>query len=99
MKAIDILKSIACRDYKENDLQFIYVPEEGTEEWEQNEEWWWNEVGALPPKPIESGTYVYFNPNQVEFTMYDKYYTEVEPDVMVELTYMEYLYFYKVEEE
>lgn len=98
MKTIDVLKSIACCDYKENDLQIVYVPKEGENEWEQNEDWWMREIGAMPPSPIESGTYVYFNPNHVEFTMYDKYYEVVEPDAEVELTYMEYLYFYKLED-
>lgn len=60
MKAIEILEWI-CRESIEGEfLNMIDVPEDGDNEWEQNEEWWNYMFGACPPHSIPAGRYLYY---------------------------------------
>ena len=60
MKAKDILKWICRESINGEFLNLIEVPKEGDNEWEQNEDWWNDTLGACPPFAIPSGTYLFY---------------------------------------
>lgn len=85
MKAKDILEWI-CRESINGDyLNVVDVPEEGENEWEQNEEWWYNHFGMCPPFPVVSGKYLYFYASQVFPNVYDSNGCECDADAQIEL--------------
>lgn len=89
MKAIEILEWIANSSINGAHLNFIEVPEEGACEWQQNEDWWMDNLG-LPPEPIEKGRYLYFYETCLDNTL-------GEPDTKIELT-DDYIYLFRVED-
>jgi len=102
MKAIDILKWIVNESIEGELLYFVDVPEEGNEEWEQNEGWWHTWCGSCPPSAIPSGRYLYYYHCLGDFDDYvfldGKF---IEPDAQIELADEEgfnYIYLYKIEE-
>lgn len=95
MKAIEILDWI-CRESIEGEfLNIIEVPEEGENEWEQNEDWWINQMGMYPPYPIEKGRYLYYYTSAISDEIDNGCY--VQPNATIELS-NEYILLYKVED-
>lgn len=84
MKAIDILEWIYRESIEGELLNIIEVPEEGENEWEQNEEWWNNMFSAFPPHPIAAGRYLYYYQDAICDTIYfnGQYHA---PDAQIEL--------------
>lgn len=102
MKANEVLEWICKYDINGKDLRMVDVPEEGENEWEQNEEWWYNEIGNTPACSIPSGRYLYYYESDMEtYDMYDERGAYVEPDAMIEMPVehgFDYVYFYRIEE-
>lgn len=73
-------------------LNIIDVPEEGDEDYEQNEEWWMQTLGACPPRSIPSGKYLCFYAD----CYYDFDYPEEQPDSEIE-NGDDKIYLYKIE--
>ena len=101
MKTSDILKWIITESVNGEFLNTIHVPEEGEEEWEQNETWWLNTMGGLPPSAIPSGNYLYYYesaiPNRIHTN--EKMF---KPDAEIELSEhdgFDYIYLYKLNDE
>ena len=84
MKAIEVLDWIVKYSVNGEFLNVIDVPEEGEEEWKQNEEWWNNQMGACPPYPISAGRYLYFYSSQLAPDVYDSRVAYVAPDMEIE---------------
>lgn len=100
MKAIEILEWIVKDSINGEFLNLVDVPEEGNEEWEQNEEWWNNWCGSCPPSPIPSGRYLYYYQSAICDTIYFNGQFH-EPDAQIELPCedgYDYIYLYKVED-
>lgn len=98
MKAIEILEWIVNESINGEFLNFVNVPEEGNENWEQNEEWWNTWCGSCPPKPIPSGRYLYYYSGSHD-EIRDKNNYVRTPDVVVHLEDDEELiYLYKLED-
>lgn len=99
MKAIDILEWIVKESINGEFLNLVDVPEEGNEEWEQNEGWWLNQFGMYPPCPIEKGKYLYYYTSAIDEEIDNGCY--VQPDATIELSDehgFDYIYLYKVED-
>ena len=100
MKATEILEWIVNEPVSGEFLNFVDVPEEGNEEWEQNEEWWTGWCGNYPPHPITSGRYLYYYQSAICDTIYfDGKFNE--PDAKIEVPCedgFDYIYLYKVED-
>lgn len=85
MKAMSILLWICRESFSGEDLIITDVPEQGAEEWEQNEGWWQHQIGAVPERMAPAGKYLtihegrYFD--NADSYMYDDDYKRVEPDV------------------
>ncbi len=77
MKAKQVLEWIVEKSINGENLNFVYVPEEGQEEWEQNEEWWLYFFGAVPPGPVPVGRYLYFYSDVYNEIDYDGKYEKV----------------------
>lgn len=97
MKAKDILEWIVRDEVEGKFLHTIVVPEEGDEEWEQNEEWWWDTLGFVPPCPIEPGKYLYFYVSEVANDIWDSNGGYCEPDAEIE-AYNDYIHLYRLED-
>ncbi len=100
MKAKQILEWIVKESVNGEFLNFLEVPDEGTEEWEQNEEWWISQLGATPPAAIQAGRYLYYYSDQLEMIDYDgqmqKCFT---PDVIIESVSDNcYIFLYRMED-
>jgi hypothetical protein len=100
MKATEILEWIVKESINGEFLNLVDVPEEGNEEWEQNEEWWYDWCGSCPPHSIPSGQYLYYYHSVICDTIYSngKY---NGPDAKIELPCedgLDYIYLYKVED-
>lgn len=100
MKAIQILEWIIKESIEGEFLNFVDVPEEGENEWQQNEEWWNAWCGGCPPYPIPSGRYLYYYQSAICDTIYfnGQYH---KPDAQIEIPTdngFDYIYLYKVEE-
>lgn len=83
-------------------LFLIDVPEEGENEWEQNEGWWKNMFGNEPGSPLSKGTYLYFYDCDVEHTIKDSKGAYVAPDALIEVPHdngFDYIYLYRLDEE
>ena len=92
MKATEILEWIVKESINGEFLNLVDVPEEGNEEWEQNEEWWYDWCGSCPPHSIPSGKYMYYYTCAIS----DKI-NNVQPDATIEFP-CEDIYLYKVED-
>lgn len=69
MKANAILEWVVKESINAEFLGFIDIPEEGECEWEQNEEWWNNTIGGVPPSPVNEGRYLYLYESNVDDTL------------------------------
>ena len=94
MKTSTILEWIISQNINGKFLHTIDVPEEGEEEWQQNEEWWCEALGFYPPAPIEAGRYLYFYVSEVEEDVWDAYNGYCEPDAEIEVCNSDHLYGY-----
>lgn len=100
MKATEILEWIVKESINGEFLNFVDVPEEGNEEWEQNEEWWNTWCGSCPQRPIQNGRYLYYYQSAICDTIYSNGKFN-EPDAQIELPCedgYDYIYLYKVED-
>ena len=101
MKAIQILEWVVKESIDGEFLNFVDVPEEGENEWQQNEEWWNVWCGNYPPHPIKCGHYLYYYQSAICDTIYlnGQYYG---PDAQIEIpddkSGFDYIYLYKVED-
>ena len=100
MKAINILTWIVKESIEGEFISFVDVPEEGENEWEQNEGWWNTWCGSCPAHPIQSGHYLYYYQSAICDTIYfnGQYH---EPDAQIEIPTdngFDYIYLYKVED-
>lgn len=104
MKAKDLLNWIVKESIEGEKLYLIDVPNEGENEWEQNEKWWLDMFGGLPPSPQPSGEYLCFYASAIEINPNDRYDCEVEPDFQIELCNTgtmydyDYINFYKIDQ-
>lgn len=99
MKASDILTWIVNDSVNGEFLGKIHVPEEGEESWEQNESWWLETFGGLPPKPIPSGTYLYYYESSIA-TFIHTTEKSFAPDAQIELSEQngfDYIFLYKID--
>ena len=85
MKTKDILEWICRYSINGEFLNIIEVPEEGENEWEQNEQWWINMFGFPPPCPVAAGRYLYFYATEVNEDMKDIHGNIIEPDAKIEI--------------
>lgn len=100
MKAIEVLSWIVNESIEGEFLNIVDVPEEGDNEWNQNEEWWVNQFGMYPPCPIEDGRYLYYYQSTVCDTIYFNGQYHV-PDAQIELPTedgFDYIYLYRLED-
>ena len=104
MKAMTFLLWICRENATGEELLMIDVPTEGTEEWEQNEDWWKHQIGALPEKTVPAGRYMAIYESQYfdnkESFMYGEDYKRIEPDVT--LTFKEdgkHVWLYRIDED
>ncbi len=98
MKATEILEWIVKESINGEFLNFVDVPEEGNEQWEQNEGWWDTWCGSCPPSPIPSGVYLYYYSGSHD-EIRDRHNYVRTPDAVVHLEDDEELiYLYKVED-
>lgn len=101
MKSFLILQWIVRQSVSGEDLGFVDVPAENDEFLPQNEEWWMNFCGGLPPRPIPAGKYLYFYRSQYD-EITDEHGNIQEPDCEVEISgdngYFEPMYLYKIED-
>jgi hypothetical protein len=82
MKTTDILEWIVKESINGEFLGIIDVPEEGSDEWEQNENWWIHQFGFCPPHSIPSGKYLYFYVSQMPTSWGEDY---MYPDAQIEI--------------
>ena len=96
MKSKDILTWVIKESIEGEFLNFVDVPEEGENEWQQNEGWWNAWCGGYPPRPIPSGHYLYYYQSAICDKIYfnGQYH---EPDAQIEIS-SDYIYLYKIEE-
>ena len=95
MKATEILEWIVKESISGEFLNFVDVPEEGENEWQQNEEWWNTWCGSCPPHPIPSGRYMYYYPSAISYGQLE------DPDATIEIPCdngWEFIHLYKVED-
>lgn len=101
MAAKEILNWICKNSINGEFLNIIKVPQEGEEEWEQNEGWWINTFGAAPPRPIPSGEYLYFyESNGFENGMLNENGRLEDSDCVIELSEsygFDHIFLYKIE--
>lgn len=101
MKTIEILEWIIKESINGEFLNIIDVPEEGEETFEQNEEWWLNTFGGVPPHPVKPGQYLYFYISSFRSGFGEDY---MYPDFSIELpdasmTFgTDYINFYRIED-
>lgn len=98
MEAKDLLKWIIAKSINGEFLNIIDVPEEGENEWQQNEEWWINQLGMYPPYPIEAGKYMYFYASQVLGAELEDPDAEIEICNADNMYGYDYIYLYKLED-
>ena len=97
MKAITILEWIIEESICGEQIGIVDVPEEGDNEWQQNEEWWCTMFGNCPPSPMPSGKYLYYYESQIDYTIDHK-----QPDAQIEIptaSGFDYINLYKIEEQ
>ena len=101
MKAKQILEWIVSESVSGEDLGFVDVPDENDAFTPQNEEWWLNFCGGLPPKAIPAGHYLYYYREQYD-EITDEHGNIMEPDAEVELSgnngYFSPMYLYLIED-
>ena len=100
MKAKDILRWIINESIEGEYLNTIDVPNDGDESWEQNESWWLETFGGLPPMPIAAGKYLYYYDSAICEAIHTTEKT-FKPDAQVELSVedgFDYIYLYKLED-
>lgn len=86
MKAIDLLFWIIRESINGEYLNVIFVPKEGENYFEQNEEWWLRYFGACPPCPIPEGKYMFFYCSDVDNScITDGNAAYYAPDIMIEI--------------
>jgi hypothetical protein len=73
-------------------LHTIVVPDEP----EQTENWWWDNVGSLPPSPIPAGEYLMAVPNEGYNALISDLCSHFNADVEIE-SGDGYVYLYKIE--
>lgn len=103
MKAKEILKCILWASETEGSGT-VNVPSENDEFTPQNEAWWLNHFGAMPPAPLPEGEYFYRYTigTSSDDWLYDGY-KRFEPDGIAEVgvnSYGEtdYILFYRIED-
>lgn len=85
MKAIQAFEWAVKTSINFEYIGIIEVPEEGDDEWQQNEAWWVNQFGSVPPAPVASGLYMYFYASQIADDVRDERGAIIEPDTQIEL--------------
>lgn len=101
MKARNILKWVVKESINGEFLGMVIVPNEGDEEWEQNEQWWIDMFGGVPAGPIEEGEYLYFYSSQIPDGIHTDAFGYAEPDAQIELPQRhgwDYINLYKLED-
>lgn len=102
MKAIEILKWIVGECISGEDLIIIDIPEEGDNEWEQNEEWWNHLVGGCPPHAIKAGRYIcFYQSSGLESSIQDEHGFLIDADAEIEIpdeNGFDYFYLYRLED-
>lgn len=96
MKAITILDWV-IEEAVCGPIGIVDVPEEGDNEWQQNEEWWRTMFGNCPPSPMPSGKYFYYYESQIS-----KIINYEQPDTQIEIPIasgFDYINLYKIEEQ
>ena len=98
-----IILNWICRESINGEfLNMIDVPKEGEYEWEQNEAWWLNNFGTLPPEAIPEGRYIYYYTSQIPDEVEDIFGMTFYPDCVMELCNSgtacdyDYIYMYKL---
>lgn len=100
MKAKDILEWVVMENIEGEYLHFLDVPEAGDNGWEQNKEWWIDNMDGCPPSPIESGCYLLYYQSLICDTIFCGGAYHV-PDAQIEIptnSGFDYIYLYKVED-
>ena len=100
MKATEILEWIVKESIEGEFLNFVDVPEEGDNEWEQNEEWWNNMFGNCPPHAIAAGKYLYYYDSSYPYAIHYGM-SCFNPDAQIEIPVddgFDYIYLYKLED-
>lgn len=97
MKAIDILNWVVRYGVNGVFLGIIDVPNDD-EKGLQSEEWWFDNLGACPPSPIEGGKYIWFHSSDIEDGIVVNG-AFVEPDAECEVMYdYDYILLYRLED-
>ncbi len=89
----NILSWIVDKSIDGEYLGIIDVPEEGSEDYEQNEKWWMRTIGECPPRSIPSGKYLYFYTDCI--SCYDI--PDFQPDAEIDSYGGVSIYLYKIE--
>lgn len=91
-----------CRDAILGEYcNIVDVPEEGDEDWQQNESWWSNTFGGVPPQSAEPGKYFYFYESNMPDPIVLEDGTVPDPDVKIEIPWdstFDHIYMYKIDE-
>ena len=102
MNALDVLEWICRESINGESLFLIDVPEEGENEWEQNDEWWMNMLGGVPAYPMSEGKYMYYFDSDNIGSMVDGRGAYTAPDALIEVPHdngFDYIYLYRLDEE
>lgn len=67
MKTSIILEWICRKNINGKFVNIIEVPNEGDKEFEQNEGWWIDTFGGLPPFPIAEGKYFFYYESAISY--------------------------------
>lgn len=97
MKAIDILFWVIRESVDGENLNFTFVPEIGSEVYDQNDEWWKRIFGGCPSHPIPSGEYIFFYGSKEDADITDGNGAYHSPDAIIE-TDEDTIYFYKIDD-
>lgn len=100
MKAIQILNWIVKQSISGEILNFVDVPAKDDKFDPQDEEWWLNMFGYIPPAPIPEGKYLYYYSGSADEINFDGEFERVfEPDCTICCADDEELiYFYRMED-
>ena len=97
MKAITILDWVIEESICGEQIGIVDVPEEGDNEWQQNEEWWRTMFGNCPPSPMPSGKYLYYYESQISNIInYEQQDAQIE---IPTVSGFDYINLYKIEEQ
>ena len=97
MKAKEILKWMLRESVECELVNILDVPAEDDEFSPQDEEWWQNMLGAIPPAPLPSGEYVYYWRNSYD-EIKDEHGNIVEPDATIEDYDHDDIFLYRLED-